>query len=146
MRHAGRLAILALAGVMLAGACSGETATVVEAEPPSVTEPSDEAGLTRITLSSSAAHRLGIEIDAVAETAIEGTARKVMPYGALIYHPDGTTWAYTNPEDLVYIRAPLTVDRVDGDRVLLRSGPSAGTAVVSVGAAELYGIEDGIGK
>ena len=98
------------------------------------------------TLSTSAADRLGIETGAVTETSLDGASMKAMPYGALIYAPDGAAWAYTNPEGLIYVREPVTIDRVDGDLVFLVDGPVLGTKVVSVGAAELFGIEYGIGK
>ena len=39
------------------------------------------------------------------------------------------------------MRAEVKVDRIDGDRVLLSEGPPAGTKVVTVGAAEVYGAE-----
>ncbi len=146
MTKRGWLAPLAIAAVLAVGACGGDSASVAEAEPPAVKEPADENGLSRITLSASAYDRLGIEIGEVAGSAAEGDERKTMPYGALIYDPDGSTWAYTTPEELVYVRAPLTVDRIDGDQVLLLDGPSSGTQVVKTGAAELYGIEYGIGK
>lgn len=146
MKHRGWLVPLAIAALLAVGGCTGDSASVAQGEPPAVKEPADENGLSRITLSASAAERLGIEVGQVADAAAEGDTRKIMPYGALIYDPDGSTWAYTNPEGLVYVRAPLTVDRVEGDQVLLLDGPPSGTDVVRVGAAELYGIEYGIGK
>ena len=42
-------------------------------------------------------------------------------------------------------RAPITVDRVDGETAYLVKGPAVGTAVVTVGAPELYGAEYGVG-
>ena len=70
--------------------------------------------------------------------------RKVVPSGAVLYDAQGKTWVYTNPEPLVYVRHPITVDYFDGDRVILSSdGPATGTTVVTVGAAELFGAEYG---
>jgi hypothetical protein len=66
-----------------------------------------------------------------------------VPYGALVYDANGKTWVYTNPESRTYIRAAVTVDRITGNVVQLRSGPAAGTDVVTVGAAELFGAEFG---
>ena len=65
-------------------------------------------------------------------------------FAALLYDADGRSWAYTNPTPLTFVREPVTVDRVDGDRAYLRSGPAPGTAVVTVGAAELLGVEYGV--
>ncbi len=36
---------------------------------------------------------------------------------------------------------PVKVDRIEGNRVVLTNGPAARTAVVTVGAAEVYGAE-----
>jgi hypothetical protein len=52
---------------------------------------------------------------------------------------------YVETEPLVYVRHAITVDRVDGDVAVLHDGPPVGTPVVTVGSAELYGVESGIG-
>jgi len=69
--------------------------------------------------------------------------RKVVPHGALLYDAQGKTWVYTNPEPRVFVRHPISVDYIEGDRVVLSDGPASGTAVVTVGAAELFGTEHG---
>jgi hypothetical protein len=66
---------------------------------------------------------------------------KVVPYAALIYNDEAKTFVYTSPETLAFERVPVTVDRIEGDRVLLSDGPKAGTKVVTVGATEVYGAE-----
>jgi hypothetical protein len=40
-----------------------------------------------------------------------------------------------------YERKPITVTEIDGTTALLSAGPAVGTAVVTVGAAELLGTE-----
>ena len=75
-----------------------------------------------------------------------GGMRKVVPYSAVVYEIDGKTWVYTNPEGTAYVRAPVTVDWIEGDRAILSDGPSVGTRVASVGASELYGAEYRTGK
>lgn len=75
-----------------------------------------------------------------------GTQQKVVPYAAVIYGLQGETWVYTNPEPLVFVRDPILVDYVEGDVAVLLDGPTAGTAVVTVGGAELYGAETGVSK
>jgi hypothetical protein len=76
----------------------------------------------------------------------EGEKRKVIPYAAVLYDAKGNTWVYTNPEPLVFIRQPIQIDTIVGDEARLIDGPSVGTAVVTVGGAELYGTEFGVGK
>jgi hypothetical protein len=69
-----------------------------------------------------------------------------MPYAAVLYDPNGDTWAYTNPEPLVFVRSPITVVTIEGNRAVLSAGPAAGTQVVTVGAAELLGTEYEVGE
>jgi len=73
-------------------------------------------------------------------------ARKVLPYSAIIYDVKGDTWVYTNPEPLVYMRAPIKIDYIADRMAYLTEGPAAGVSVVTNGSAELYGAETGVGK
>ena len=56
-----------------------------------------------------------------------GPQRSVVPYDAVLYDADGATFTYTSPKPRVYVRAPITVVRIDGDRRVLSSGPPVGT-------------------
>lgn len=102
--------------------------------------------LARITLTQQAVTRTGVETEAVSEQTRSGADRLAVPYSAVIYHFDGTTWTYTNPEPMVYLRHAIDIDRIEGSVAFLNDGPPVGTTVVTVGAAELYGVEFGIGK
>jgi hypothetical protein len=75
-----------------------------------------------------------------------GEAQRVVPYSAVLYDPHGGEWVYTSPEPLVFVRQPIKIGSVVGDDVVLVDGPPEGTPVVTVGAAELYGAEFGVGK
>jgi hypothetical protein len=81
------------------------------------------------------------------ETPLMGTGElhKVVPHSSLIYGAHGETWVYTSPEPLTYVRHPVVVDYVEDDTAVLSDGPPAGTEVVSVGAAEVYGTEFEVG-
>jgi hypothetical protein len=103
-------------------------------------------GFSRITLQASAARRLAVETAPVQEVTTANGLRKAIAYSALLYGTAGETWAYTNPEPLVYARQEIVIDFIEGGRAFLSAGPPAGTAVVTVGAAELYGLEKGFGK
>ncbi|MGC5020697.1 hypothetical protein [Micromonospora sp. DT47] len=73
----------------------------------------------------------------------------VVPYSAVLYTPDGTTWVYTVPKALTQIRQKVvvaTVGGADGTEAFLSEGPPVGTTVVTVGVMELYGAELGVGK
>lgn len=71
---------------------------------------------------------------------------KIVPYAALIYDARGAAWVYTNPSPFVFVRHPVAIVAIAGSEAILGNGPAVGTAVVTVGAAELYGTEFGVGK
>ena len=136
----GTLLALAIAIAGLAG-CDQGTVDAAPEPPAADSEPIAGSELSRITLVESAVRRLGIETGEVVELGPDLT----VPYGALLYDAQGAAWAYTNPKPLVYVREAIEVDRIEGDLVILSAGPPPGTAVVTVGGAELYGVESGIG-
>ena len=119
--------------------------TFVQHTPPATLEESGQKGIMKVRLTERAVERIGIETVQVREEALTGAegamTRKVIPYGAIMYDKKGATWTFTNPEPLVYVRHSITVENIDGDKVILAEGPPAGTAVVMVGAAELMGAE-----
>lgn len=102
-------------------------------------EPIEGSDLKRVTLTSKASERLGIETAPVRYNL-------VVPYASVIYGLHGETWVYVNPKPLIFVRNPIVIDYIDGDLAYLREGPSNGTEVVTIGVAELYGAETGVGK
>jgi hypothetical protein len=106
-------------------------------------------GTARVRLTALAAKRLDVQTAPVREAQVAAPGRpsagaaaeKVIPFAALLYEPDGAAFTYTNPEPFVYVRQPVKVDAIKGDQAFLSDGPAAGTAVVTVGGAELSGIE-----
>jgi hypothetical protein len=67
--------------------------------------------------------------------------QKVAPYSAVFYDSKGTAWVYVNAKPLTFERQRIAVERVVGDLAVLSEGPPAGTSIVTVGAALLYGAE-----
>ena len=102
--------------------------------------------LSKLTLTDHAVQRIGLELADVTEQQIDGAAKLVIPFGAVFYDANGQAWAYTNPEGLSYVRAALTIERIEGDIAILSAGPAVGTKIVSVGAALLFGAEFGVGS
>jgi hypothetical protein len=133
----------ALGLVVYSGVAADET-SVGQSEPAYV-EPIEGSSLSRIILSERAAERIGLATAPVADDVSNDAPRKVIPYSAVIYSPNGETWAYTSPEPLVFVREAIGIDRIEGDKAILIEGPAAGTEVVTVGAAELLGAESGLG-
>ncbi len=103
--------------------------------------------VARVTLTADAARRLDVQTAPVLVPpgGHQGRARMVIPYAAVLYDPNGDTWAYTNPEPLVFVRARISVDHIEGSHAFLSSGPPLGTEVVTVGAPELLGVEYRVG-
>ena len=137
MPHGGRRVVgfLILSGLLLS-AC----ATVAEEEAlnePATLEPIEGSDVSRVTLTAEAAERLDIQADPVLDVG-SGT---VIPYAAVFYTATGDTWTYTNPEPLTFVRVPIAVDHISGDRAFLSEGPPSGMDVVTQGASELYGTE-----
>lgn len=129
----------------LAACTRGESEeSAASGEEPAKIEPVEGTDLSRITLTTKAAERIDVQTTVVRSEEGAETAMTVMPYSALVYDTEGRAWAYTSSDPLTFVRAPLTVERIEGDEVFLREGPPAGTAVVTVGAAELYGTELGV--
>lgn len=135
--------VVVLGAQLLPGTLAAEDAGVAGGGEPAKVEPLEGTGHSRVRLSHKAAERLDIRTAPVREApggAGQGR-RKVVPYGAVLYDARGRTWVYTSPEPLVFIRAAIEVDRIRGGRAVLSTGPPAGTRVVTVGVAELYGTE-----
>ncbi len=70
----------------------------------------------------------------------------VVPHSALLNDIHGGTWVYVRTAPRVYVRQRVEVQDVVNDLVLLSRGPAVNTPVVTNGAAELYGVEFGVGK
>jgi hypothetical protein len=140
MKHISRavivLSILVIAALQLS-ACSDSSTPAAADDAPATVEPIKGTDETSVKLSERAAKRLGIETATVRHRG----AREVIPYDAVVYNADGSTFTYTNPEPLVFVSAPIKVARIDGSEAILSKGPPAGTKVVTVGAQELYGSE-----
>ncbi len=136
------VAILTIAGLQLS-ACERKTAKPTKIEPAHV-EHIEGTELSRVTLTARAAERLDIKTVPVRDVYLS-PLRKIVPYGAVLYDAHGGTWVYTSPEPLVFVRHRIIVDYIEEDRAVLSDGPPAGTEVVTVGAAELFGTEFEIG-
>jgi hypothetical protein len=135
----GSRVVIAVAVVALAG-CAGAGASRAGDEPPARVEQIKGSALHRVTFSAQAAERLGIRTTRIATTGGPGN-ESVVPYAALLYDPSGRTWVYVTNKPRSYQRAAVTVRHIQGQRAYLSAGPSVGSAVVSVGAAEVYGTE-----
>jgi len=138
MKHIYRLFIALLILASLLTACAPKSTTTEKIEPFKL-EPIEGSDFQRVILTEKAAKRLDIQTAPIRDG-------NVIPYAAVLYGLEGETWAYTNPEPLVFVREPIVIDHINGDSVTLSEGPEAGTVVVIIGVAELYGAEVGVKK
>ena len=131
------LVMFALALFVLS-ACGGQIPVTGDKIAPSQLEPIDGTDLSKVILTEKAAERIGIET--VSASGIE------VPYAAVIYDIEGSTWIYTNPEPLTFVREPIVIDHIEGDMAVLAESLPSEFSVVTVGVAELWGTETGVSK
>jgi len=136
------LASAAAAALFLTG-CG--VASAGQDPPPAVVKSVPGSAVKQLRLTQQAIHRLGITTVAVrtARAALDGKrgTYKLIPYSAVVYDNDGSTWAFVNTGPRTFIRQRITVGAIQGDTAVLTAGPAAGAAVVTVGAPELLGTE-----
>jgi hypothetical protein len=97
----------------------------------------------KVVLTPLAEQRLRVRTVSVAPGAGGDTQ---VPITGVIYDPEGVPWVYVPDGGHAYTRHAVTIARYVGDTVVLSAGPTAGTPVVVVGAAELLGTEYGVGE
>jgi hypothetical protein len=143
IRRPGLAAVL-VALVCLLPACKDSPAAEEESAGSELAtvEPVEGTDVSTVTLTEEAAGRIDVQTEPVESR----NGHLTIPYAAVLYDPAGDTWTYTSPESLTFVRAPIEVARIDGDRAYLSDGPPAGTDVVVVGAAELLGTEYEVGE
>ncbi|MEC5179376.1 hypothetical protein [Arthrobacter sp. CG_A4] len=129
---------------LLLPACAQPSVTPASvAEAPAKVEKNATTGIAKLTLTQRGVERLDLKTEPVAV----GTGTDVLvPYASLLYDANGKTWVFTNPAPRVYERQAVTVTKVEAGVVTANAGPAVGTAVVTVGAAELFGAEFNTGK
>jgi streptogramin lyase len=140
-------ALMLLAGVLVGAPAAGaasptEAAAALSAGRPARLEAIDGSNIKKITLTPKAAQRLDVQTGKVRQ---DPSGRKVVPYAAVVYDKDGSTWVYTNPQPLTYIRQAIIVELIKGDDAVLKEGPEIGMQVATTGAPQLYGAEKGVG-
>jgi len=131
-----------LGAALILTACGGAIADeyVIE-EQPYALETVQGQEVLRVILTEAAVEHVGIETALVEQRG----PNLVVPYEAVYIDSHGEFWVYTNPETLVYVRAPIEIVEETSTEAILADGPPAGTQVVTVGVPELYGAEKEFG-
>lgn len=107
-------------------------------------EAADGSEPSRITLTQGAVERLGLQTTVVTRADGPGAVVAAVPYSAVIYDAQGNSWVYVSTAPLTFTRRAVSIASIEGDMAYLTDGPDAGTQVVSVGAAELFGTEQNV--
>src|SRR5262245_40824555 len=83
---------------------------------PATAEKIEGSKVKKITFTERAVERVGLKLGEVSEQKgpRHESPQLAVPYGALIYDPDGTEWVYTSPEPRVFIREKVKVDYIHG--------------------------------
>jgi hypothetical protein len=143
-----RAAAAAATLALLAGtaACSsGSSGAGSEPPPPATIDAPAKGGPAKVTLTEDAMRRIDLHTTTVRHERVPVAGRVtssiVVPYAAVIYDGDGTSWAYAEIAPRVFLRKPISVAEVQGNVAVLSKGPADGTAVVTVGAPLLLGAE-----
>jgi hypothetical protein len=137
-----RLSVLstAFAASLLLVACGPRPAATVNPKPATL-EKIAGSNVARVILTEQGAKRIDLRTEPI-RIQDGGSA---MPYAAIVYDKVGDTWVYTATEPLTFMRQSISVGSIKGTVALLKDGPAPGTQVVTVGVAELYGVEFGAG-
>lgn len=148
MQRNSSLAALLLAVALGAGACAAQGESLGEASNSSYqVKPIAGTSLNRVILSPAGYARVGIVVVPVRPATGAGArsaGQTQVPTSAVWYDADGRTWVYVQVGRLQFVRAPIDVASYAGHQAVLSRGPTPGTPIVKVGAAELYGAEQGV--
>jgi hypothetical protein len=140
--------LLAAAAVGVAGVACGAAGcggpAAARLSPPARMERVGHGGVPSVVLTPAGAARIGVRITGVVAASAGGPVT-VIPYAALLYEPDGRTAVYVNTAPLVYARYFISVARIAGNQVYVSRGLVPGMRVVTVGAEELLGVQNGVG-
>jgi hypothetical protein len=144
MNRSGRWLTTGLVAACVALAGCGSQAQSAP-EHPSRIVPVQGTSVSSVILTPQAVQRIGLQTTPVQQLQAPGaTPGTAVPLTAVLYLSDGSTWVYTVIGTRMYERQSVTIARTSGDMAMLQAGPAPGTAVVTVGVAELLGSEYGV--
>ena len=138
-----RRAALACAAAALAATAAGcSSASSSTSQPPTAHLEQTTHGVS-VVLTPLGAQRIALRT--APATAVNGEI--AVPYGALVYEPDGNPAVYVATGTLTYTRYLVPVATITGNTVYVKAGSlPANAAVVTQGAEELLGVQNGVGE
>ena len=109
---------------------------------PALVEAIAGSSLKKVTLTPTAAERLGVQIDEVRE---DMSGHRIVPYTAVLYDLTGGAWVYVHSDPMAFVRQSIKIDTIKGNNVYLSDGPSLGTKVLAAAVPQVFGTEKGVG-
>jgi hypothetical protein len=139
-----RAALLIAAAAAATAALAGCTSTASSSEPPPSASLQTVAGssVPNVVLTPDGAQRIGVQ---TATVQAGGGGEVTFPYSALLYEANGATAVYVTNGTLTYTRHLVDVASINGNQVKAKSGVTPGMQVVTAGAEELLGVQNGVG-
>jgi hypothetical protein len=130
--------VVAVAAIALLAGCAEIEVPLAEPYEPAHLESTGPDKPAKVILTEEAQHRVQLQTTLVKPHGADVS----VDHAALVYDQEGKPWVFTVIGPLTYVRAAVGIKEVGGDnRLILSSGPPAGTEVVTVGAIELWGAE-----
>ena len=133
-------AVAAMALAVTAAGCSSSS----QAPPPQTAQLEKTSHGMSVVLTPLGARRIALRTGHA--TAAPG-GEVAVPYDALVYEPAGEPAVYVATGPLTYTRYLVAVTVIAGQNVFLKPGRlPAGATVVTRGAEELLGVQNGVGE
>jgi hypothetical protein len=129
--------------ILVFNACVGHKSSRTKIQPSEVFKAADPSKSATIQLTSEAKNRLEIMSQAFPRGK---DAKQAVPISALLYDTAGFAWFFVEDSVLRFHREKVRVLKTENNRILVESTFDASLPVVIQGAAELNGIESGVGK
>ena len=146
-RHkTGRTVVACAAAAALAATAAGCSSTSSAAAPPPTALLEKTSHGLSVVLTPLGARRIALRTEQA--TVVKGSTGAVaVPYGALVYEPTGEPAVYVATGTLTYTRYLVPVTVINGQTVYLKPGSlPANAVVVTQGAEELLGVQNGVGE
>jgi hypothetical protein len=144
-RHVtGRAALACTAAAALATTAAGCSSSGSTASPPPTAQLEKTSHGLSVVLTPLGAQRIALRTGHVA--AAPG-GQVAVPYDALVYEPAGDPAVYVATGTLTYTRYLVPVTVINGQTVYLKPGSlPANAVIVTQGAEELLGVQNGVGE
>jgi hypothetical protein len=134
------LSLAAAAAALLPAACAGAGAGEEEEVVLVQTKLKDLKGYPGhhiITFTKLGAERADVGTSPV----VKAGDHSELPYAALLYNADGSTFVYTATGPLTYRYTPIHLLKIVDTRIQFTDGPKPGTSVVTSGVPQVHGAD-----